>query len=63
MPCEWGNHMSGRNLVAVLIGALAAGVLSMGTASAQANGSGTDADGDTNPAVNTKLIARIGDAA
>jgi len=55
--------MSGRNLVAVLFGVLAAGALSVGTASAQANGSGTDADGDSNPAVNTKLIARIGDAA
>jgi hypothetical protein len=27
------------------------------------NGSGPDPDGDTNPAVNTRLIARIGDAA
>lgn len=27
------------------------------------NGTGYDADGDSNPAVNTKLIARIGDAA
>lgn len=58
-----------RTLFCVLAGAAAA-ALSAGAALAHpgdeaeaGNGAGYDADGDLNPAVNTRLIARIGDAA
>jgi hypothetical protein len=42
---------------------LAAAGLVSGAAFAAPNGEGPDPDGDSNPAVNTKLFARIGDAA
>jgi hypothetical protein len=50
----------GRNLLALVAGiALAA----PSAAPAHPNGYGPDADGDSNPATNTRLFARIGDAA
>lgn len=63
------DRMIKRNLLGIVAGAGAAAMLATGGAAAHpedhesGNGAGYDADGDTNPAVNTKLIARIGDAA
>lgn len=62
------------NLLGVLAGVAGVAALSTGGAlahqqttesgeAAHSNGSGYDPDGDSNPAVNTRLIARIGDAA
>lgn len=45
-----------------LLSAAAAGLFA-GAAFAAPNGEGPDPDGDSNPAVNTRLFARIGDAA
>lgn len=59
--------MAKRKILALLSSAAAGlAVIGAGPASAQGympNGSGADPDGDSNPAVNTRLIARIGDAA
>lgn len=54
--------MRKHHLLAGLAGAVTISALAFSGAGAQ-NGAGPDADGDSNPAVNTKLIARIGDAA
>jgi hypothetical protein len=52
--------MSYRLLVSILAAGVALGVA---PSFAQQNGSGPDPDGDTNPATNTRAMARIGDPA